>query len=70
MQTIKMQIAVTAPEMVIGLAPIRDKGTTSNCVIIHIKIAYSMAASNFNFNIEGNVFTNQKKKKVKEKAMK
>lgn len=64
-----MLIAVADPVMVIGFAPIRDKGTTNNCVIIHMKIPYRMAASNFNFSIEGNVFTNQKKKKVNDKAM-
>ena len=49
---------------------ILDKGITRNWVTHHIKTPYRIAVSNFTFKIAGNVLASQKKKNVKDMAIK
>ncbi len=63
-------MAMTAPVKVgVGIG-ILDNGITRNCVTTHIKIPYKTGVSNLTFKITGNVFASQKKKNVKDMAIK
>ena len=65
-----MLMAISALAIVTGLAGILDNGITISCVTHHMKTPNKTAVSSFTFKMEGNVLVNQKKKNVKDMAIK
>ena len=63
-------MATRALESDTDLAGILDNGITINCVTHHMKTPYKTAVSNFTFKIAGTVLASQKKKNVKDMAIK